>query len=89
MARAPTRRLPPAPAGTAGKTRIMQLELEEFANRLHHLRTSKGWSQSDLGEPRGSSRPGLFTKWPKSWATPSRWSRTSMGCSRPSTLKRR
>ena len=48
MARAPTRRLPPSLAGTAGKTRIMQLELEQFASRLHQLRTSKGWSPSDL-----------------------------------------
>ena len=46
--RAPTRRLPPAPAGAAGRTRVMQMELEQFASRLQHLRTEKGWSQSDL-----------------------------------------
>jgi len=45
---APTRRLPPAPAGTAGRTRVMQMELEQFASRLQHFRTDKGWSQSDL-----------------------------------------
>jgi transcriptional regulator with XRE-family HTH domain len=26
----------------------MQMELEEFASRLQHLRNAKGWSQSDL-----------------------------------------
>ena len=26
----------------------MQMELEQFASRLHRLRTEKGWSQSDL-----------------------------------------
>ena len=46
--RAPTRRLPPAPAGTAGRTRVMQMELEAFASKLQHFRTEKGWSQSDL-----------------------------------------
>lgn len=46
--RAPTRRLPPAPAGAAGRTRVMQLELEQFASRLQAFRTAKGWSQSDL-----------------------------------------
>ena len=46
--RAPTRRLPPAPAGAAGRTRVMQMELEAFASRLQYLRTEKGWSQSDL-----------------------------------------
>ena len=44
----PTRRLPPAPAGTAGRTRIMEMELEQFANRLQALRSEKGWSQSEL-----------------------------------------
>lgn len=42
--RRPTRRMPP----TGGRTHVMQLELEQFANRLHALRTAKGWSQSDL-----------------------------------------
>jgi len=46
--RAPTRRLPPAPAGAAGRTRVMQMELEAFASRLQHFRTERGWSQSDL-----------------------------------------
>jgi transcriptional regulator with XRE-family HTH domain len=46
--RAPTRRLPPAPAGAAGRTRVMQMELEQFASRLHDFRNQKGWSQSDL-----------------------------------------
>jgi transcriptional regulator with XRE-family HTH domain len=46
--RAPTRRLPPAPAGAAGRTRVMQMELEAFASRLQHFRIAKGWSQSDL-----------------------------------------
>ena len=48
MARAPTRRLPPSPAGTAGKTRVMQMELEQFASRVHQLRIAKGWSPSAL-----------------------------------------
>jgi transcriptional regulator with XRE-family HTH domain len=46
--RAPTRRLPPAPAGAAGRTRIMQMELEQFASKLQALRIAKDWSQSDL-----------------------------------------
>jgi transcriptional regulator with XRE-family HTH domain len=46
--RAPTRRLPPAPAGAAGRTRVMQMELEQFASRLQHFRNEKGWSQSAL-----------------------------------------
>jgi ribosome-binding protein aMBF1 (putative translation factor) len=46
--RAPTRRLPPSPAGTAGRTRIMQIELEQFADQLYAARIAKGWSQSEL-----------------------------------------
>lgn len=46
--RAPTRRLPPSPGGTAGITRTMQMELDAFADRLQHYRKSQGWSQSDL-----------------------------------------
>jgi transcriptional regulator with XRE-family HTH domain len=46
--RGPTRRLPPAPAGAAGRTRVMQMELEQFASKLQHFRSEKGGSQSDL-----------------------------------------
>lgn len=45
MARAPTRRLPPS---TAGRTPFVQIEMEQFASRLQHLRKAKGWSPSEL-----------------------------------------
>jgi transcriptional regulator with XRE-family HTH domain len=44
MSRAPIRRL--APSGT--RTGIERLEMQDFARRLHELRTAKGWNQSDL-----------------------------------------
>jgi transcriptional regulator with XRE-family HTH domain len=46
--RAPTRRLPPSPAGTAGRTHVMQMQIEQFARKLQRLRVARGWSQSDL-----------------------------------------
>ena len=44
MSGKPRRRLPPA----AGASGIERLEMQEFARKLHDLRTSKGMSQSDL-----------------------------------------
>jgi transcriptional regulator with XRE-family HTH domain len=36
--------LPPA----AGRTHVEQIEMQQFARRLHQLMTQKGWSNSDL-----------------------------------------
>jgi transcriptional regulator with XRE-family HTH domain len=49
MPRKPRRRLPPSAAeAVAGRTPTVQVGMEQFANRLHDLRTVKGWSQSEL-----------------------------------------
>jgi transcriptional regulator with XRE-family HTH domain len=49
MARAPRRRLPPSPAGAAGKTQVEELELQQFASRLLELRIAQGFpTQSAL-----------------------------------------
>jgi transcriptional regulator with XRE-family HTH domain len=46
--RRPTRRLPPSPAGTAGRTQVEQMDLDAFADRLQEARTAMGWNQSEL-----------------------------------------
>ena len=49
MVRSPIRRLPPSePAGTAGRTRVMQMELDAFADRLRAAMDVKRWSASEL-----------------------------------------